>query len=86
MRSAFTNWAPTTPLTTILFGEVASKILPPGVLNVIVDANDLGAALTKHPDIAKVAFTGSTATGKRVMSRYVPAACVPRAWKQGTTD
>lgn len=59
--------APTTPLTTLLLGEVASEILPPGVLNVIVDQNDLGPLLTNHPDIAKVSFTGSTGTGKRVM-------------------
>lgn len=59
--------APTTPLTTLLLGEVASEILPPGVLNVIVDQNDLGPLLTSHPDIAKVSFTGSTGTGKRVM-------------------
>lgn len=58
--------APTTPLTTCLFGAVANEILPPGVLNVICDQNDLGEALTSHPDIAKVAFTGSTATGKKV--------------------
>jgi acyl-CoA reductase-like NAD-dependent aldehyde dehydrogenase len=60
--------APTTPLTTLLFGELASKILPPGVLNVITDQNDLGSALTQHPDVAKVAFTGSTATGRKVMA------------------
>ena len=59
--------APTTPLTTLLFGEAAASILPPGVLNVIVDNNDLGGVMTKHPDIAKVSFTGSTATGKKVM-------------------
>jgi acyl-CoA reductase-like NAD-dependent aldehyde dehydrogenase len=59
--------APTTPLTALLFGELAAKILPPGVLNIIVDNNDLGAVLTKHPDVAKVSFTGSTATGKKVM-------------------
>jgi len=59
--------APTTPLTSLLVGEVCASILPPGVLNVIVDQNDLGAALTTHPDVAKVTFTGSTATGKRVM-------------------
>src|ERR1700689_1780385 len=41
--------------------------LPPGVLNIIVDANDLGALMTKHKDIAKVSFPGSTATGKKVM-------------------
>ncbi len=59
--------APTTPLTTLLFGEIAASILPPGVLNIVVDANDLGAAMTRHPGISKVSFTGSTATGKKVM-------------------
>jgi acyl-CoA reductase-like NAD-dependent aldehyde dehydrogenase len=59
--------APTTPLTSLLFGEVCASILPPGVLNIIADQNDLGATLTTHPDVAKVSFTGSTATGKRVM-------------------
>jgi acyl-CoA reductase-like NAD-dependent aldehyde dehydrogenase len=59
--------APTTPLTTLKFGELCARILPPGVVNVIVDRNDLGPALTGHPDVAKVAFTGSTATGKKVM-------------------
>jgi len=59
--------APTTPLTTLLLGELAAAILPPGVLNIIVDANDLGAVLTKHPDVAKISFTGSTATGRKVM-------------------
>ena len=59
--------APTTPLTTLLLGEVASGILPAGVLNIIVDQNDLGPLLTSHPDVAKVSFTGSTGTGKRVM-------------------
>jgi acyl-CoA reductase-like NAD-dependent aldehyde dehydrogenase len=59
--------APTTPLTTLKFGELCAKLLPPGVVNIIVDRNDLGSALTSHPDVAKIAFTGSTATGKRVM-------------------
>jgi acyl-CoA reductase-like NAD-dependent aldehyde dehydrogenase len=59
--------APTTPLTTCLLGEVAAGLLPPGVLNIIVDDNDLGDVLGRHPDVAKVSFTGSTATGKRVM-------------------
>jgi acyl-CoA reductase-like NAD-dependent aldehyde dehydrogenase len=60
--------AATTPLTTLLFGELCSGILPAGVFNVIVDNNDLGDAFTSHPDVAKVAFTGSTATGKKVMA------------------
>ena len=60
--------APTTPLTTLLLGEICAEILPPGVVNFIADQNDLGDALTAHPDIAKVAFTGSTATGRKVMA------------------
>jgi acyl-CoA reductase-like NAD-dependent aldehyde dehydrogenase len=60
--------APTTPLTTLLFGELSCEFLPPGVLNIIVDQNDLGGLLTQHPDVAKVSFTGSTATGKKVMA------------------
>ncbi|WP_343525437.1 aldehyde dehydrogenase family protein [Sphingomonas sp.] len=60
--------APTTPLTTLLFGELAQAILPRGVLNILCDQNELGPRLTAHPDIAKVAFTGSTATGKKVMA------------------
>jgi acyl-CoA reductase-like NAD-dependent aldehyde dehydrogenase len=60
--------APTTPLTTLRFGELCAEVLPPGVVNVIADQNDLGGVLTAHPDVAKVAFTGSTATGKKVMA------------------
>src|SRR5258706_542286 len=59
--------AATTPLAALKLGELCADILPPGVINVIVDANDLGEALTSHPDVAKVAFTGSTATGRKVM-------------------
>lgn len=59
--------APTTPLTTLLFGEIAAAVLPAGVLNIVVDSNDLGPIITAHPAIAKIAFTGSTETGKRVV-------------------
>ena len=59
--------APTTPLTSLLFAEMVADMLPPGVLNMIVDANDLGGLLTQHKDVAKVSFTGSTSTGKKVM-------------------
>jgi acyl-CoA reductase-like NAD-dependent aldehyde dehydrogenase len=61
--------APTTPLTTLLFGELCAQLLPAGVCNVITDHNDLGDALTGHPDIAKITFTGSTQTGRRVMAQ-----------------
>ncbi len=60
--------APTTPLTTCLLGEIWSDILPAGVFNVICDENDLGGMLTAHPGVAKIGFTGSTATGIKVMS------------------
>ena len=60
--------APTTPLTTLRFGEICAQVLPAGVVNIIADLNDLGDALTSHPDVAKVAFTGSTATGRKVMA------------------
>jgi acyl-CoA reductase-like NAD-dependent aldehyde dehydrogenase len=59
--------APSTPLSALKMAELAADIVPPGVLNVIVDANDLGGALSRHPDVRKVTFTGSTATGKKVM-------------------
>lgn len=60
--------AATTPLATLRFGEIVREVLPAGVLNVITDSNDLGNALTRHPDIRKISFTGSTATGIKVMS------------------
>lgn len=59
--------APTTPLTSLLFAEICQSILPPGVFNILCDENELGAALTSHPDVAKVTFTGSTETGKKVL-------------------
>ncbi len=60
--------APTTPLSTLMIGALCAEVFPAGVVNTIVDQNDLGAALSAHPDIAKVSFTGSTATGKKVLS------------------
>jgi len=60
--------APTTPLATLRFAELIKDALPPGVLNVITDANDLGSELTRHPDVRKISFTGSSGTGKKVMS------------------
>lgn len=60
--------AATTPLTTLEFARICASVLPQGVLNVICDDNDLGALLASHPDIGKIAFTGSTATGRKVMA------------------
>lgn len=58
--------AATTPLSTLRFAELIADLVPPGVLNIIADANDLGGALTSHPDVRKVSFTGSVATGLKV--------------------
>ncbi|MFM2370903.1 MAG: hypothetical protein RIS85_625 [Pseudomonadota bacterium] len=58
--------APTTPVCALILGEICRDVFPAGVVNVITDANDLGPHLTAHPDVAKVGFTGSTATGKRI--------------------
>jgi acyl-CoA reductase-like NAD-dependent aldehyde dehydrogenase len=60
--------APTTPLTTLLLGEVASAILPAGVFQTLTDQNDIGAFLSGHPNVAHVSFTGSTPTGKKVLA------------------
>ncbi|WP_244620736.1 aldehyde dehydrogenase family protein [Metapseudomonas lalkuanensis] len=59
--------SPYTPLCTLWFGELAQRVLPPGVLNIVAGGNELGQWLTEHPDVSKIAFTGSTATGSRVM-------------------
>ena len=56
------------PPATLRIGEICAESLPPGVLNVVVDDNDLGARLTSHPDVAKVSFTGSTVVGRRIMA------------------
>ncbi|MCB2074222.1 MAG: aldehyde dehydrogenase family protein [Brucellaceae bacterium] len=65
--------APTTPLATLELGRLIADALPPGVLNIIADANDLGDALTSHPDVRKISFTGSTATGAKVMASAASA-------------
>ncbi|MBT0567797.1 aldehyde dehydrogenase family protein [Williamsia sp. CHRR-6] len=60
--------SPYTPLCSLRFGEIAARVLPPGVLNVVSGGNEIGQLLCEHPDVAKISFTGSTATGKKVMA------------------
>ena len=60
--------SPFTPLGTLRMVELISAVLPPGVLNCVAGGDELGAELSQHPDIAKVVFTGSIATGKKVMA------------------
>jgi acyl-CoA reductase-like NAD-dependent aldehyde dehydrogenase len=57
-----------TPLSTMRFVELANSVLPAGVLNVVTGEGVVGAALTTHPDVNKIVFTGSTLTGKRIMA------------------
>jgi aldehyde dehydrogenase (NAD+) len=59
--------AETTPLSILVLAEIiADADLPPGVVNVVPGAGDIGSALVNHPGIDKVAFTGSTAVGKQI--------------------
>jgi aldehyde dehydrogenase (NAD+) len=59
--------APTTPVTALMLAPTLQALFPAGVVNIVVDNNDLGHLLSEHPDVAKVSFTGSTATGRKVM-------------------
>lgn len=59
--------SPFTPLCTLKLGELCQEVLPPGVLNVVSGGDELGRWMTAHPGIDKIAFTGSTETGKSVM-------------------
>lgn len=57
-----------TPVSTLRFAELFHEAgFPPGVFNVVTGAAETGAALSAHPGVDKVTFTGSTATGKKVM-------------------
>jgi acyl-CoA reductase-like NAD-dependent aldehyde dehydrogenase len=60
--------AGTTPLATLHLARLLAPVFPAGVFNVIADANDLGAEMTRHAGIDKISFTGSTATGAKVMA------------------
>jgi aldehyde dehydrogenase (NAD+) len=63
--------AETTPLTALVFAEICQQAdLPPGVVNILPGAGDIGSELVSHPDINKIAFTGSTEVGK-VIQRQV---------------
>ena len=60
--------APTTPLSALHLASLIADVLPAGVVNIIADNNDLGDKITTHKGISKISFTGSTATGARVMA------------------
>ncbi|WP_142271649.1 non-phosphorylative glyceraldehyde 3-phosphate dehydrogenase TadD [Mycobacterium sp. AT1] len=60
--------SPLTPVATARLGELAQDVLPPGVLQVLAGGDDLGKAITTHPGIHKITFTGSERAGKAIMS------------------
>lgn len=60
--------APETPLSALRIAELFSDHLPPGVMNIVTGGVKPGAALTSHPDIDKLAFTGNSETGQKVLS------------------
>jgi acyl-CoA reductase-like NAD-dependent aldehyde dehydrogenase len=60
--------SPFTPLTTLRIGELLRDTFPAGVVNVLAGGDELGALMTAHPGIDKISFTGSVATGKKVMA------------------
>ena len=65
--------APETPLTALRLVELARQAgMPDGVLSVVTGDGATGAALAAHPRVAKVAFTGSTATGQAILRASVP--------------
>jgi succinate-semialdehyde dehydrogenase/glutarate-semialdehyde dehydrogenase len=61
--------AETTSLVTQRLAGVVQRFLPPGLVDVVVGGPDVGEMLVSHPDVARVAFTGSTAVGRRIAAR-----------------
>jgi aldehyde dehydrogenase (NAD+) len=62
--------AETTPLTALVLAEILQQAeLPPGVVNIVTGDGTVGAALVEHPDVNKIAFTGSTEVGRLIQQR-----------------
>ena len=63
-----------TPLTALLFAEICQEIeLPLGVVNIVTGDGSTGEALVKHPDVNKIAFTGSTEVGRAIRCATAPS-------------
>lgn len=60
--------SPFTPYCGLKLAELATRFFPPGVIQCLSGDDSLGPMITEHPGIAKISFTGSIATGKRVMA------------------
>ncbi|MGB8179831.1 MAG: aldehyde dehydrogenase family protein [Acidimicrobiales bacterium] len=62
--------AETTPLSALVLAEILQQAeLPPGVVNIVTGDGSVGAALVDHPDVDKIAFTGSTEVGRYIQQR-----------------
>jgi acyl-CoA reductase-like NAD-dependent aldehyde dehydrogenase len=72
--------SPLTPLSTLRLVELMNEVLPPGVVNVVTGGSELGNHITNHAGIDKLVFTGSVATGKKVME------CASRSLKRVTLE
>ena len=65
----FLIWArPFTPYSELKLAELAQKFFPPGVIQALGGDDNLGPLMTRHAGIAKISFTGSSATGKKIMA------------------
>jgi acyl-CoA reductase-like NAD-dependent aldehyde dehydrogenase len=64
--------SPFTPLTVLRLGELLRGVYPDGVLNIITGGDALGPMMTSHKGFDKISFTGSSATGRRVMESAAP--------------
>ena len=60
--------SPFTPLSTLRLVELMNQVLPPGVINAVTGGPEVGEHMANHPGIDKMVFTGSIATGKKVMA------------------
>lgn len=60
--------SPLTPVATLRIAELGQDVFPAGVLQTVSGGDDLGKLLTSHPDVAKISFTGSVATGRAIMA------------------
>ncbi|MEH6471325.1 MAG: aldehyde dehydrogenase family protein [Halopseudomonas sp.] len=56
-----------TPLNTLMLGQIINQVAPVGLVTIVTGKADIGNAMTGHPDIAKIVFTGSTPTGQAIM-------------------
>lgn len=64
--------SPYTPLSTVMLAEMARDAFPPGVINILTGGDELGQMMVEHPKIAQISFTGSAATGKKIMATGAP--------------